>query len=159
MKNGLKVGNIAELGIVVDESMFASFGGKNVHQLYSTFSLVQHMEWVARKTILPFLEEKEEGMGCGLSVEHLQPAVAGSRIKLVAEVIALNKNRVECSVAAFGPVGKIACGSVSQIIVEKDWLKRKIDEVSAETRKINSTLFEKETLKGDEDGSKSDCAV
>ena len=98
-------------------------------------------------------------MGCGLSVQHLQPAVAGSRIKLVAEVKDLKDNKVECSVEAFGPVGLIARGSVSQAIVEKNWLKKKIDEISLETKRINYTLFGAETAKGDEDGSKSDCAV
>ncbi|MBX9686531.1 MAG: hypothetical protein K2X27_07500 [Candidatus Obscuribacterales bacterium] len=130
MKAGLSEGYSAELEILVEPSMFAGFDGKIIHNLYSTSALVYHMEWAARKTILPFLDEQEEGMGCRVNVEHKMPAPEGSRIKLIARVTDVHTNKVECQVEAFGPHGQIARGSVTQAIVEKSWLAEKLRELT-----------------------------
>lgn len=53
MKEGLKVGDWAVLEIVVTEDMFAQFGDELVHPAYSTASMVYHMEWVSRDSLLP----------------------------------------------------------------------------------------------------------
>lgn len=131
MKPGLKEGNTAGLEIIVDKSMFAAFGGVTVHELYSTATLVYHMEWVARKTIMPYLDESEEGMGCGITVEHLKPAAEGERVTLSARVTAVYDRKVDCFVEAFGADGLIAAGTVKQAIVQKQWLQKRIKDLSA----------------------------
>ncbi len=130
MKPGLKAGQTAELEVKVGREMVAAFGGVTVHGLYSTSWLVHHMEWVARKTIVPYLEPDEEGVGCGVQVAHIMPTIPGMTVTLKATVSDIRGNKVVCQVEAFNPRGKIACGSVTQAVVGKDWLSRKIDELS-----------------------------
>lgn len=130
MKAGLKAGQAAELEITVNQDMLASFGGQMVHELYASSALVHHMEWVARRTILPYLEKHEEGMGCHLNVEHKSPTLPGMKVHLKAIVTSINGNKVECTVEAFNANGQIARGTIMQSIVEKSWLKKKLEEMS-----------------------------
>lgn len=130
MKAGLKEGQTADLEITVDKDMLAAFGGSLVHELYSSSALIHHMEWVARKTILPYLEDHEEGMGCHINISHRMLTLPSMKVRLKATVIDVRDNKVECEVEAFNARGKIARGTVVQSIVNKSWLEKKIKEMS-----------------------------
>lgn len=129
MKAGLKIGQTAEADIVVSREMFATFGGQTVHELYSTASLVQHMEWVARKIIVPYLEPHEEGMGFHVEVSHLALTLPGMNVRLKATVSDIRENKIVCDVEAFNLRGKLARGTVTQAIIQKEWLERKTREL------------------------------
>jgi len=130
MKPGLKAGQTAEVEIVVSPDMRAAFEEQTAHDLYATSQLVQHMEWVARKTILPFLDTNEESMGNHLEVSHMKPTLTGMKVKLKATVKEILNNKVFCEIEASTSMGKIARGSVTQAVVEKEWLLKKKKEMS-----------------------------
>lgn len=130
MKPGLQIGNKAELEISVSEAMLATFGQRTVHRLFSTASLVHHMEWVSRQVLEPFLEDHEEGMGYHAEVSHLKPTLPGMKVMLKATVIAIRESKITCEVEAFHARGKIARGSVTQAVVEKAWLENKMKEMA-----------------------------
>lgn len=129
MKPGLKIGQTASAEFVVTPEMFAQFGGQVVHELLSTSSLVHEMEWAARQTILPYLEAHEEGIGARVDVQHLMLTPAGVTVNISACVSGIRDNKVECEVEASHFRGKIARGTVVQVIVEKSWLQRKKHEM------------------------------
>lgn len=110
--------------------MVAQFDGKVVHHLYSTSSLVHHMEWVARLIILDYLEDDEEGMGSRVSVAHMSPTLPGMKVKLTAVVCELIDNRVNCEVMAATAHGLIAKGRVEQRIVKRAWIETKMEELA-----------------------------
>lgn len=130
MKPGLKIGQAAEVEITVEPDAVAAFEGETVHKLYSTSSLVHEMEWAARRTILPYLEEHEEGMGFHVEVSHLAMTLPAMKVRVKATVTHLRDNKVVCDVEAFNSRGKIARGTVTQAIVEKSWLDKKIKELT-----------------------------
>ena len=129
MKPGLSVGQIAELEIMVTPDMVAAFEGQTVHPLYSTSSLVHHMELAARKTILPYFEDHEEGMGLHVDVHHTMFTPVGMKVKIRAIVSAIRDTKIECEVEAFNWRGKIAKGTVVQSVIQKSWLEQKIREM------------------------------
>lgn len=129
MKPGLQTGHIAEVEITVSPNMVAAFEGRTVHELYSTSSLVHHMEWAARQTILPYLEQHEEGMGYHVDVHHTMFTPVGMKVTIRATVTEIRDNKIECDVEAFNVRGKIAKGKVVQSIVQKSWLENKIREI------------------------------
>ena len=131
MKPGLQPGQTAEVEVTVSEEMLASFEGEKVHELYSTSMLVNHMEWVARKLILPYLESGEAGMGSYAEVSHLRLTLPGMKVRLRATVTDIRDNKVICLVEAFNPRGKIARGVITQAVVDRSWLDRKMNEMSA----------------------------
>ena len=130
MKPGLKVGQSADVEIAVTSDVLAGFEGETVHELYATSALVHGMEWAARRTILPYLEPQEEGMGCHVEVSHLAMTVPGMKVRIKATIRAVRENKVVCDVEAFNQRGKIAKGTVTQAVVDKSWLDRKVKELA-----------------------------
>ncbi len=129
MKTGLQVGQSAQIEVNVTPDMVAAFEGTVVHELYSTSALIHHMELAARKTILPYLENHEEGMGCHVDVHHTMFTPEGMKVRITATVSAIKDTKVECEVEAFNGRGKIAKGIIVQSIVQKSWLEKKIREM------------------------------
>ncbi|MRX71839.1 thioesterase [Bacillus lacus] len=120
MRKGLIPGCTAELEITVTPEMFAGFEGSIIHPVYSTVSMVYHMEWASRQIILPFLEEHEEGIGSGVSVKHLAPCTEGAVVKIEAEAVSVEKSRITTSVKAVCSGITVGAGEVVQLILPKD---------------------------------------
>nr|WP_282104397.1 thioesterase [Exiguobacterium sp. 17-1] len=106
--------------------MFAQFEGVVVHPAYSTVSMVYHMEWAARKLILPYLEQEEEGVGGAVSLKHLGMATLGSNIRIEATVIELTPDRVLTKVEVRHGDRVIGLGEVKQIILTKQRIQDKL---------------------------------
>lgn len=129
MKSGLSIGHTETVEIEVTPDMVACFEGKTVHELYSTSFLVQHMELAARKLIVPYLEENEEGMGCHVEVSHLALTLPGMTVEIKATISDIRDNKVVVDVEASNLRGKIARGTVTQAIVDKEWLEKRRKEL------------------------------
>jgi len=130
MKPGLQTGQTAEIEVEISNTMLANFDGRPVHNLYSTSALVNHMEWVARKVILPYLEEHEEVMNSYVEVSHLTLSLPGMKVRVKAVVSRIRDKKIVCDIEAFNSRGKIARGSITQSLIEKQWLDRKMKELS-----------------------------
>ncbi|WP_102275690.1 thioesterase family protein [Cytobacillus massiliigabonensis] len=119
MRQRLKIGDHATVEIIVTPDMFAQFEGVIVHRVFSTVSMVYHMEWASRKIILPILEEHEEGMGAAVSVKHLAPSPEGSRVTITATVSGLEEYTVMTNVSVKQGEKLIGSGEVKQVILPK----------------------------------------
>ncbi|MDZ5472781.1 thioesterase [Bacillus sp. 31A1R] len=124
MKPGLEVGYTECIQIKVTPDMFAQFEGTIVHPVYSTVSMVYHMEWASRKIILPFLEDDEEGMGGAVTVKHLAPSLEGSMVTVKAILKKMDRNYIITEVMAENEHGVIGTGEVKQVIVPKAKLQQ-----------------------------------
>ncbi|MFC7786192.1 thioesterase family protein [Rossellomorea sp. GCM10028870] len=130
MKSGLAEGHTAVVTTEVIPSMYAQFEGNVVHPVYSTVSMVYHMEWASRKIILPYLEEHEEGMGAKVNVEHMAPAKIGSSLEIKASVIKYERNIIvtEVTVRDRESDRLIGKGEVKQVVLPKEKIKERIKE-------------------------------
>lgn len=128
MIQGLQVGMKEFMEITVTSDMFAGFGGKVVHPVYSTVSMVYHMEWVSRLIILPFLENHEEGMGGAVTVKHVAPSPEGALLQVTAEVTKLKGSVVITKTEVKHGDRLVGVGEVKQVIVPKNKIKELIDQ-------------------------------
>ncbi|MBM6619420.1 thioesterase family protein [Bacillus suaedaesalsae] len=119
MKEGLLVGTKECMEIIVTPDMFAQFGGQVVHPVYSTVSMVYHMEWVSRLIILPFIEEHEEGMGGAVTVKHVAPSPEGAILTITAEVTKHMGSVVITRTEVKHRNQVVGVGEVKQVIVPK----------------------------------------
>lgn len=126
MRPGLSPGQVKTWEITVTDDMCPSFQGEVVHRVLSTATMIYYMEWVARRTILDYLAEGEEGIGHSVSVRHLAPAPVGKRVSFFAEVTAVEGPRVDCRVWAEHDKGRIGEGDVVQYILPKEKIEQRI---------------------------------
>jgi predicted thioesterase len=126
MKPGLQVGEVYEFTLTVTEEMRAHFGEVEVHPLYSTASMITHMEWAARQHILPYLEPGEEGVGYHVDVKHLAPTPIGATVRVRATVMEVQLKRVTSHVEAWNDLTQIGDGTFIQGLVPIAKLKEGI---------------------------------
>ena len=130
MKPGFEPGIVREITITVTEAMCPAFDGVVVHRCYSTWSIAHHMELAARRVLVDFLEDDEEGVGSHVSVDHLAPCGVGKTVRVRAElveVIADRHVRVICDVTAYDGDRLLAKGKQVQVVMNKEKLKQLIE--------------------------------
>lgn len=132
MKKGLRIGTEAFVEDVVSSDMRPSFDGRIVHDVYGTVAMVYHMEWAARRVILPYLEDHEEGIGTGVEVQHLQPAPVGAAIRAQAVCTAIEGNLILCNVTVWHGERQLGAGVVKQRILERQTLHNRFPEMWTE---------------------------
>jgi len=128
MKSGLTVGHTLEIIIDVTPDMHASFEGEVVHPVYSTVQMVYHMEWASRQIILPFLEEKEEGMGAEVKVVHRAPARTGTSLSIKATVTRMNAKGIwtKIMIRREETDSIVGEGEVRQVVLPKQTIAERI---------------------------------
>ena len=127
MKPGLMPGVRAEVRAQVTENMTPIFDGVMVHAVYSTWSMVHHMELAARKVLAPYLEEHEEGLGTHVSVDHVAPARVGRTIRVVAECTDVTPKSVTCRVSAYDGERLLGRGTQVQTVLSKKTIENLIE--------------------------------
>ncbi len=125
MKSGFTTGIVREITILVTEEMCPAFDGVVVHRCCSTWSVAHQFERAARKVLVEYLEEHEEGIGSHVSVDHLAPCGVGKTVRIRAElkeVIRDRHLRVVCDMAAYDGDRLLARGKQVQVVMNKQQL-------------------------------------
>ena len=131
MKPGLVPGRSAEVHFEVTGDRLAAFGGRVVHPVLSTWSLVHFMEWAGRQVIEPFLEPHEEAVGAAIEVRHVAPTAQGDRVRVVAELTRLELPRIVCRVQAYNSRGLVGTGTFVQHLLPRSALLARIEQARA----------------------------
>jgi len=108
---------------------FASFHTGAVHAVYSTFALARDAEWSGRLFVLEMKEDDEEGIGTGLTIEHLSPAFEGETVQFTATLMGINGHEIVTSYEASAGVRLIAKGIQKQKIIKKEKLNQLFEQV------------------------------
>lgn len=124
MKNPFNIGDIKTYTHTVTQEDIARFDSGTVHEVYSTFALARDAEWSGRLFVLEMKEEGEEGIGSGLNVTHISPALVGQEVTFTTTLVAINKNEVITDYKATVGSRTIAEGRQWQKIVIKEKLDR-----------------------------------
>ena len=119
MKRGLKVGMSSTVRFSVDESMLASFEGKRIHDVLSTFHLVYYAELAARNLIEPFLDDSEDAAGHEISLRHLAPTKIGEIVELTATLSGKDGKRLISKIEGKNQTGRICYGTQTQVLIRK----------------------------------------
>ncbi len=131
MKRGFEPGIAREIRVKVTDAMCPAFDGRIVHHVYSTWSMVHHMEVAARKVLVDYLDEDEEGIGSHVSADHHSPAVIGTWVTVRAELAEVRHNRAVCRVTAWDGQRLLGEGKQVQVILKKVKLAQLIERSRA----------------------------
>jgi len=108
------VGEEATLEVTVSEDMLVDILGRRIHPVYSTVSMVKHVEEASRLLIEPHLRDGEDGTGFAVSVVHERPARVGEPLRVVARATRVDDRECESEVEVVGPDGRVGRGTVVQ---------------------------------------------
>ena len=124
MRNPFKTGDIKTFSHMVTAEDTAKFDSGEVHAVYSTFALAREAEWSGRLFVLEMKEDGEEGIGSGITVKHISPALVGQEVIFTATLTEVNKNEVVTDYVARVNERIIAEGTQWQKIVNREKLER-----------------------------------
>lgn len=122
MKDGFVPGIVREIHAEVTDDMCPAFDGVVVHRVYATWSMVHHMEIAARRVLVDYLDDDEEGIGARVCVDHHAPALVGTVVTVRAELTDIRHNRAVCRVTAWDGDRLLGEGEQVQVILKKDKL-------------------------------------
>lgn len=124
MHNSFKKGDTKTFSHIVTSTDTASFESGEVHNVYSTFALARDAEWSGRLFVLEMKDEDEEGIGTGINIKHLSPALMGQEVIFTATLKEVIKNEVVNDFVARVGERIIAEGTQWQKIVKKEKLEK-----------------------------------
>ncbi len=130
MKNPFHPGSIKTYSKTVLPEEKAEFESGVVHAVYSTFFLAKDAEWCTRLFVLEMKEDDEEGIGTFIHVEHVSPALIGSRVDFTATVDEIKGNEIICSFEARVGERLVAHGKTGQKILKKEKLERLMNNLA-----------------------------
>lgn len=131
MKNPFKIGDIKTFSHVVTAEDTAKFESGEVHAVYSTFALTRDAEWSGRLFVLEMKEDGEEGIGSGITVKHISPALVGQEVVFTATFTEVSKNEVVTDYVAKVNERIIAQGTQWQKIVNREKLDRLFESLKS----------------------------
>jgi fluoroacetyl-CoA thioesterase len=111
---------VKEYRYVVLPGDVASFHGKVVHSVCSTFVLAREVEWTTRLFVLDLCEDDEEGIGTQVSIDHKNPAFIGEEIIFTARIESLAGNLLTCLYEAKVGDKVVATGKTGQRILKRE---------------------------------------
>ena len=120
MKQIFKPGDEKQYRKIVQVEDVASFHGKVVHHVCSTFTLAREIEWTTRLFVLDMRDDDEEGIGTFLTIEHKGPAFVGEEIVFTGVVESINGPELICKFHARVGVRTIAVGKTGQKILRRE---------------------------------------
>lgn len=115
-----------EQTLEVGPSNRISFADARMPSILATPWLIAHLEYTARDTIAPCLEEQERSVGTFVEVEHLAPTPEGSRVTCRARVIHVDGPVVTFQVEAHDEVEPIARGIHRRRVIDVDRFARRV---------------------------------
>lgn len=120
MINPFKPGDTKTYTHIVNDTDTARFDSGQVHPVYSTFALARDAEWSGRLFVLEMKEHGEEGIGSGITIKHISPALIGQKVVFTATLIEVRKNEVINDFVAKVGERIIAEGTQWQKIINKE---------------------------------------
>lgn len=87
---------------------------------FSTPSMISLMERAAIAAVDPYLEEGQTSVGFEVNVRHLAPSDIGATVIAHAELLEVNRNRLNFQVEAYDGDRKIGEGTHRRAIIDRD---------------------------------------
>jgi len=129
----IPIGATAEQLIEVTHEMTVAHFIESMPAVYGTPIMIYHMEQTAGAALTPHLPEGWVTVGVLVNVKHLAATPVGARVRVQAEVVAVDDNTVTFKVEAHDGIDKIGEGFHVRAAVE---MARFMKRVAAKARQI-----------------------
>jgi fluoroacetyl-CoA thioesterase len=124
----LKPGLTRTETFVVAEQHTAYHIGSGDERVLGTPWMISFMERVCNRLLAEHLPETALSVGTHVDVHHLAPSPIHSIIRVKVEILAVKKNRITLSVAAWDHEDQIGSGKHTRAVVNKARFMQRADE-------------------------------
>lgn len=111
--------------VIVDEAKLAYNVGSGIVSVYATPMMIAAMEHAAVQCLQPFLEEGETSVGVLMHTTHDAATPAGMKVRISAEIIAVDRKKVTFSIIAQDEKDIIGKASHERFVVMKEKFEAK----------------------------------
>jgi len=125
--SALEPGMVYEESLVVEEQHTAAHLGSGGVRVLATPVMVALMEAAARSLVDPHLEVGHMSVGTGLDIKHLAATPLGMRVTARAELVSVEKRRLNFKVEAYDEREKVGEGSHTRAIINLKWFWDKLE--------------------------------
>jgi fluoroacetyl-CoA thioesterase len=102
--------------------------GSGSSRVLATPWMVAFMERVSHRLLTCCLPEGYSSVGTHLDIRHIAPTPVGATIKVRAEVLSLNENRVYFTIEAWDELEKIGEGNHERVIIDETRFLRRVEK-------------------------------
>ncbi len=132
MKVPPRLGTTGRREIVVGPENRISFSDARMPAVLATPWLVAYLEYAARDSIAPLLDEHERSVGTYLEIEHLAPAPEGATVVCSSRVVHVEKQVVTFQIEARDSVEVLARGIHRRRVIDVDRFRGRLERKRAE---------------------------
>ena len=125
MKEDLKKGLQGEVLIETTNDMAPPHLAEKGTFVYSTPSMVGHMERASLEAIRDFLDEDETSVGVNVNISHIAATKIGETVRVISKVLKVEQRRITFSVEAYNEKEKIGEGTHQRVIIKKKRFEKK----------------------------------
>ena len=115
--NEIPIGTAGRRSLLVTGEVAIDFLESDIARVLATPWMIAYMEWTARDSIKPFLDEGWDSVGTEVNVKHLAATPVGMSVRFESEVVTVNGNRVHFCVQAWDEKEKIGEGTHERFLI------------------------------------------
>lgn len=131
----IEVGLVAEMTVVVDESMCTAHLGAEVGPVLATPAVCNLFEQTCLQRADPLLPEGYGTVGTALLVKHYAPTPIGFSLHIKGELVEIDGPRQTWNLEAFDDLQKVAEGTNWRSVVNTEKMKGRLLDKEAQIRK------------------------
>lgn len=121
----ITIGSVLTKELTVTDDLLACHVGSGIVQVYATPMMIALMENTACECLNPFLDEGETSVGVMMNTTHDAATPAGMKVRVTAEIIAVDRKKVSLSIIAEDEKDVIGKASHDRFVVNKEKFESK----------------------------------
>ena len=130
----MELSELIQPGMIREDSFPITMENSAIHlgsgssRVLATPWMIAFMERVSHRLLTCCLPEGHSSVGTHLDVHHLAPTPVGATIRVRAEVLSLDGNRVNFAVEAWDELEKIGEGKHERVVIDEARFLRRVEK-------------------------------
>lgn len=126
----IKPGERIEKYITVKKAHLANEVGSGDVAVFSTPMVINAMELASSELLRNYLESGFISVGTKINIDHIAPTLEGIKVKVVAEIVNIDRRKYSFYIEVYDNAGIIAKGEHIRVVVKKEDFMKKAKERS-----------------------------
>jgi fluoroacetyl-CoA thioesterase len=133
----LEVSELIHPGMIREDSFTIAMENSAIHlgsgstRVLATPWMIAFMERVSHRLLTCCLPEGFSSVGSHLDVRHIAPTPVGATIRVKAEVLSVEGNRIFFSIQAWDELEKIGKGTHERVVIDEQRFLKRVEKKKA----------------------------